>query len=302
MNRAKDALSVVICTKDRPEDLRVTLESIGRQTRPADEILIVDASSDERVKSCVAAWRKESGFEKILYFSSTPGLTRQRNIGVEKSQGDVVCFLDDDVVLEPEYFKEVQHTFEDPAVYGVSGLDVNASLGGPAGRLFRRLFMLPRMDGSGRMQASGFPAWCTFPKGKIHVEILRGHNMSYRREVLERLKFNEDLEGYGLMEDAEFSYRASRHRLMVMVPTARLLHKKSPAGRENFRAIFRMRAVNHRRIYTSIHRGTWTFPFYLWSNVGVLIWSILTDMNRCGAGAFRGYLEGMAEIIRPRRH
>jgi glycosyltransferase involved in cell wall biosynthesis len=297
MTPTEVALSVVICTKDRADDVLLALDSIRAQTRAPDIVLIVDGSSDDRVKDAVLAWQKEKAFAALTYVRSAPGLTHQRNVGAERARGDIVCYLDDDVLLDPRYFEEVLRKFEDPAVYGVSGLDLEAGLGGIWGRIFRRLLMLPRMDGKGTMLPSGFPSWCIFPNREIPVEILRGHNMSYRRKVFEDLRFNEDFEGYGLMEDVEFSYRVSRRYRMVMIPSAKLRHRKSPTARERSEAIFRMRTVNHWRIYRGfVHRGFWTRLCYLWANLGVLIWSLLTDVRKGGTGAFKGYLEGIKDI------
>ena len=224
-------------------------------------------------------------------------MTHQRNTGAERSRGDIVCYLDDDVILDPHYLEEVSRKFEDPEVFGVSGLDLEASLGGIMGRVFRRIFMLPRMDGEGTMLPSGFPSWKTFPDKETSVGILRGHNMSYRREVFDDLRFNEDFEGYGLMEDVEFSHRVGRRHRMAMIPSAKLRHKKSPTAREDNRALFRMRTVNHWRIRRGCpDQGLGSELCYLWANLGVLIWSLVADLRKGGSGAFKGYLEGMKEI------
>jgi len=297
MTPTEVALSAVICTKDRADDVLLALDSIGSQAAVPDEVLIVDGSSDDRVKNAVLGWQTDNEFDALAYIRSQPGLTHQRNVGAERARGDIICYLDDDVELDPHYFEEILRKFEDPEVYGVSGLDLEAGLGGLAGRAFRRLFMLPRMDGKGEMLPSGFPSWWSFPDKEISVEILRGHNMSYRRKVFEDLRFNEDFEGYGLMEDVEFSYRVSRRYRLVMVPSAKLRHKKSPTGREPNEAVFRMRTVNHWRIYRgSVHRGFGTRLCYLWANLGILIWGLLTDLRKGGKGAFKGYLAGMKEI------
>mgnify|MGYP001392640970 CR=1 FL=1 len=55
---------------------------------------------------------KENQFKNLDFFKvdeNDRGLTRQRNFGIDQLKPDceIVCFLDDDVILEKEYFKEL---------------------------------------------------------------------------------------------------------------------------------------------------------------------------------------------------
>lgn len=101
--------SVIICTMDRPDDLGRALQSLQSQTLLPDEVIIVDASRNDRSEAPIP-----EAFQSlpIRYFHTrTPGLTRQRNIGIRESTGDVLLFLDDDVILEPEYIEHVAAAF-----------------------------------------------------------------------------------------------------------------------------------------------------------------------------------------------
>ena len=99
--------SVIVCTRNRPDDLAACLASLAAQTRPPDELVVVDASDDERNARCIETWAAARALPAARVVRTAPGLTRQRNIGVAHARGDVLTFLDDDVVLEPGYLAAI---------------------------------------------------------------------------------------------------------------------------------------------------------------------------------------------------
>ena len=115
--------SLIICTYMRPDPLLKLLRSVTEQTLYPDEILIIDGSTDERTKNAIAS----HNFPSLRYYKvpeNERGLTRQRNYGIERVSDDieVVCFLDDDTVLKPEYFKNLLDTYmQYPKALGVGG-------------------------------------------------------------------------------------------------------------------------------------------------------------------------------------
>src|SRR4051812_4878902 len=94
----KKHLSIIICTKDREIDLTNALTSISQQSRPINELIIVDGSEVQMT----TVIDKFPDLPIKYYYVRPPGLTKQRNIGLGKldEKSDWVGFLDDDVVLE----------------------------------------------------------------------------------------------------------------------------------------------------------------------------------------------------------
>ena len=118
------ALSVIICTKDREESLRECLGSLLRQSRLPDEVVIVDDGNlDGEVLGSLVRSR---GVSYQYLRKQTPGLTASRNLGVEHARGDIVLFLDDDVVLDRGYAAGIMEGFEQ---------DPNGRIGGATGAL-----------------------------------------------------------------------------------------------------------------------------------------------------------------------
>ena len=107
-------LSVVIPTYEREEQLGVLLDSLERQSLftsgPADfeVVVVVDGSSDGTLRSLAhraAAW-SERGV--TLRFETQPnqGAAAARNRGVLAARGEVVLFLDDDLVVAPDVLEQ----------------------------------------------------------------------------------------------------------------------------------------------------------------------------------------------------
>lgn len=123
MTGASPTVSVVICayTLDRWDRIVAALESVRRQSRPAEEtILVVDHNADLLAR-CAA-------FEgvRVLENGHTRGLSGARNTGLEAARGDVVAFLDDDAEADPAWLEHLVSPYSDPSVVGVGGRVVAA--------------------------------------------------------------------------------------------------------------------------------------------------------------------------------
>jgi glycosyltransferase involved in cell wall biosynthesis len=111
-------LSVALCTRDRPEQLRRALASLAAQTVPPGEVLVIDnAPGDGRTRRLV-----ESEFPVFRYAAEpVPGLDFARNRALRTATGDVLAFLDDDAVADPGWTAALLAPFQDPNVGAVTG-------------------------------------------------------------------------------------------------------------------------------------------------------------------------------------
>jgi GT2 family glycosyltransferase len=297
-------VSVVICTKDRPEVLAACLESLEGQTRHPEEIVVVDASAAPARDTLdrLVARMPEC---RVARIAAAPGLPRQRNIGARATTGALVVYLDDDVVLEPGYLAAIARTFEDDRgkqIGGAGGAQIPDPT--PRDRFLRRaacrLFLLDTY-GRGVVKRSGYPDHVFSPRSSMEVEVLSGCNMAYRREVLDALHFDERLTGYALGEDLQFSYRVSRRWKLMLVPEARLDHRHTggsrPAG-DDYQAM----AVFNRYLFFREHvaRGMLDWLAYAWSAIG----SMLLNLRDPRARGIRGAISGYGAVLRHlhRRH
>jgi GT2 family glycosyltransferase len=256
-------LSLIVCTYRRPKQLGQLLDAVVQQCRVPDETLIVDSSSDDKTKAVVQNFQKDRTIPNLHYYQVPPehrGLTRQRNFGIARADGDIIAFLDDDTIPEVEYFTELLSCFSrHPGALGIGGYitnevewrQVNGHKSGPRSSVFRwegwerredyrwrarKLFGLAGLTPPGHMPASGHGRSVSFlpHDGQDYkVEFAMGGAFAWKSEVLKRHQFSQYFEGYGLYEDLDFCIRASRDGPLYLCTRARLAHYHAPLGRPN---------------------------------------------------------------------
>ena len=256
-------LSLIICTYMRPQAVCTLLDSVCEQTLQPNEILIVDGSTDNYTELTI----KEKRYNLPIHYHAVPpehrGLTRQRNYGIAHVEKgcDLVAFLDDDVVLLPDYFKRIVEPFTDTEMVGVGGYILDhenpnawrqlnegekpnpdeyvydgwARKDASRMILRRRLGLAPDTppcimpEFSNGRSVGNLP-----PNGKVyHAEYFMGGVSVFRRSLFEKQRFSPYFEGYGLYEDLDFTLRASFIGKECVHTGACLYHYHDPGGRPN---------------------------------------------------------------------
>ena len=295
------SLSVIICTRNRYDDLVDTLNSILDQQRLPDELVIVDSSDQKTVEDYLKSTTLPFS---IKYVRSAPGLTLQRNIGIASSIGDILCFFDDDVDLDKNYLRSVENIFlrdtqkNIGAVGGrIKNLDGNSPLTFRykverfVFKSIRDIFGLVEL-GNGKFRLSGMPTFPHRSKAAGFCETLTGCCMAFRREVFDKIKFDENLPGYGLMEDVDISKRTLDSGYNIYYePVATLIHKVSPRNRLDYFRWGEMSVVN----YDYLFRKSWSkeryrWLFYYWALIGLVV------VNFHNKDALLGTLSGLGKL------
>ncbi len=257
--------SLIICTYKRPLAINKLLKSVKEQLLYPNEILVIDGSPDNRTCKIL----EKNKYDNLMYFQMQKedrGLTRQRNFGIAKvgSDVDVICFLDDDIVLTPEYFKELLSTYSVfPDAVGIGGYILNEvkwkkktgidsydeySFDGWVRKLGSRNKLRKRMgllstEPPGVMPeySNGLSISFLPPSGKTYpVEFVMGGVSSYRRDLLKKINFSTFFDGYGLYEDMDFCLRASAFGQLYVNTGAKLYHYHEIEGRPNSYAYGKM--------------------------------------------------------------
>ncbi len=241
----------------RPLAVKKLLDSVVNQTIPPNQIIIVDGSTNMETKEIL---KNNSTIDYYLVSQEHRGLTKQRNFGVSKTNEttDIVAFLDDDLILEPNYFEEIIKTYQQyTEVIGVGGIDLkeNTYFKKKESKIYskldyfefdswvskeslrnkiRKIFglisnlqpdLIPEC-GHGR---SGLP-----PNGKTYqVEHFMGGIASYKKELFDKISFSKYFEGYGLYEDFDFCVRSLKYGKLYVNTNAHVWHYHDPAGRPN---------------------------------------------------------------------
>jgi len=116
------AASVVICTFNRKRWLEQCLEALLPQTGQAGgaEAIVVDGPSTDGTRPFLEKLESE-GRLVLVRQPSLDGISAAMNLGLKRARGKVVCFIDDDAVIEPGWMKAILEPYDDPAVGGVGG-------------------------------------------------------------------------------------------------------------------------------------------------------------------------------------
>jgi GT2 family glycosyltransferase len=253
-------LSVIIATMNRSADLERALLSLGSQARLPDEVIIVDQSRDDATR--VLCERFNAGgalMGRLRYLpQSQPSLVAARNRGVSSVKGEIVGFLDDDVVLLPDYYQRILAALEADAHLGaVGGCVLNTPFGGVRWRLRQGLataFLLNFWNGRMTPSGFGYPIYHRAITRPTRVDMLHGCNMTFRSQALRGEAFDTWFSGYSYREDAEFTYRISKRWKILMIPEARLYHNESTSNRLDRRELRSMRMRSYEYVWRK-HKG-----------------------------------------------
>jgi GT2 family glycosyltransferase/SAM-dependent methyltransferase len=199
------SVTLAICTRDRPEALQRCLRAVSEAGPAPDEVLVVDNAPQ------VATTRELlERFPGVRYLAEPrPGLSAARNAAVREAAGDVLAFVDDDVLVHPRWLAPLRAAFADPDVMAVNGLVLPAELDTEAQVAFETSYGGLGL-GSERARydrrflketvAYGMPVWT----------MGAGANMAIRRAAFDLVgDFDERLGAgaAGCSEDSEFWYR-----------------------------------------------------------------------------------------------
>jgi glycosyltransferase involved in cell wall biosynthesis len=211
-------VSLIIPTYNRQQILCDTLRMAVAQDYPNFEIIVVDQTTEQsdELKATLHALGDRVRYVRLR----TPNLPMARNVGVRNSTGDVLVFIDDDVIIDPDYLsKHAAHYGNGSTVGGVTGLTkpVNAP--------------------SGAVMMQAYESICGVPPGLrigdvAPAKTLVGGNTSYwRRAFLESGTSDERFSGCGWGEDTDLSMRVRRCGYELLFDSnIQIIHLAVPAG------------------------------------------------------------------------
>lgn len=96
--------TVTICTRNRAESLRITLQSIisaAKNVTDPWELQIVDNGSTDATQSVIEEFKPSLPIYRTE--APVPGLSNARNIGIENARGQFIIWTDDDVIVDGNF-------------------------------------------------------------------------------------------------------------------------------------------------------------------------------------------------------
>lgn len=290
------SLTVVIATLGRPEPLERALDSLAASELRPDEVLVVDGDENRGAEPVVT--RRQGGPLAVRHVPAPRGLTRQRNVGLDASRGDVVLFLDDDARVRPETLGLLMAAYRDADVVGATGRVVEPASNRVGGKSSRVRALLRGRGRDGTFTAAGYPRRLVDESVTTSIEFMQGAFMSARTALAREVRFDERLSGYGLAEDEDFSCRLARRGRVRYLGDAAVDHDNAGFHGKDRRAFGHQVVRNRRYLFEKNFPQTRSARARFTLLLGVLVAHRL--LNRDVAGA-RGLVEGALRRQRPAR-
>jgi glucosyl-dolichyl phosphate glucuronosyltransferase len=265
------SISIIIATKDRSAELKALLNSI-RQLRGLDkfqlEIIVGDNNSKDSTWDTLVAESKQFPAPIRPLKVKTPGKSSVLNEAVRAAQGEVLAFLDDDVVVDGGWLQAIENFFQtENFAAGQGAIRIQAPQGedSETRRLIQRYRTIPNLEFGPDIQ---------------EVHSLNGANFAVLRNALNRVgRFNERLGpgASGTSEDVDFARRLVREGFRIGYMREAIVYHQIDPGRlteDYFRSHHKQQGYSRilmndkglGRIFLDLGRATAQFVFYSLGN------------------------------------
>jgi cellulose synthase/poly-beta-1,6-N-acetylglucosamine synthase-like glycosyltransferase len=196
-------VTVLVPTFRRPGDLTRCLAALQRQSRTPDEVIVVARPDDTATHVCLRDPAVGGNLPLSVALVETPGQVAALNRGLDAANGDVIAITDDDAAPRSDWVQRIAAAFESDTRLGALGgrdwvhekgrvLDGERPLVGklrPSGKIVGNHHL-----GVG---------------GAREVDLLKGANMSYRREAIRGIRFDARLRGAGAQVHNDMAFSMS---------------------------------------------------------------------------------------------
>jgi glycosyltransferase involved in cell wall biosynthesis len=275
-------LSVLVPTYRRSDALSKCLAGLARQSRPADQVIVVTREDDIESATVLTEFANTLPLTRVIV--DRPGVVQALNAGLTYVTGDILTITDDDSVAFTDWLERIeQHFARDPHLGGLGGRDVVHAGGVPipaSKELVGRILPFGKIVGNHHIGM-----------GKAReVDHLKGVNMSWRMEAVGARKFDSDLRGEGAQVYFELGFSLemkSRGWRLVYDPAVTVDHfpasrfdsdqRNAPSLRATENASFNLYLMLFRYLKPGWRRQTAIF----WA------WAVGTERS---PGILRGFL------------
>ena len=250
-------VDIMISSKDRPNELFGLLQSLRTQTYDFRDIYIYDDRSgtpyvNYHFMQCIMNQLKLEGHNVIMWRNEIPfGVTRLRGMMVEKileySDFDSLLRLDDDNLLEPNYIERLVKCLE-------QGYDIASGLVPPCGHgqiLRENKYVKPfisdvKLNAKGQILSFGDDCGMMYLEKEIIPSVNFRSMALIKREVHEKVKYEDNLGFCSFREEQFFSFRAILEGFKIGVDTGAIAwHINCQSGGERTQMYYDGLKKNH---------------------------------------------------------
>lgn len=218
---SQPSFSIVINTLNRGPVLQKTLDSFRWLKYSGDfEVVVVNGPSKDNSEEVIASWLPRIRAGKC----NVANLSVSRNVGICMARGDIIAFIDDDAIPEPEWLAQLADGYRDPMVGAVGGLVYNHT-----GYDFQYKYCLVDRFGNADLSLPGPTPHLSFPKSQRLPHLL-GCNSSFRRSTLLEIGgFDEEYEYF--LDETDVCVRiVDAGYIIAQLPNAYVHHNYAPSN------------------------------------------------------------------------
>ncbi len=173
-------VSIIVITYNARDDLKECLKSLQDQDYDQIEIIIVDDASTDGTKQYLERYKTDINTDAVILTNdSNLGVAGARNVGIERSKGDIIAFIDADCIADAVWISEL--------VKGYCNKDVVAVGGSISDERITNIWELLNKGHDFIASEEGY------------VTYIQGCNMSYGAPILKTFLFNDEIK-YGYEE------------------------------------------------------------------------------------------------------
>lgn len=176
------------------------MEALQKQTRPADEVVVIDRDTDTETLTFLEAFNPDLLPLRTLTLPDAGGVVAALNAGLDAAQGDIIAITDDDAAPHTDWLAQIEaHFLSDSSVGGVGGRDWvyhGTQLEDGAREVVGKVQWFGRVISEHHLGV-----------GKAReVDLLKGVNMSFRQSAIANRRFDKRLLGKGAQPHNEVAF------------------------------------------------------------------------------------------------
>jgi GT2 family glycosyltransferase len=251
--------SFIIPTKNRIADLIKTIKSINKQNILPNELLIIDQSfnnCESRIKSVLKNKIKLKYYHEVAIKS----LTQAKNFALKKASGDVIFFLEDDIILSKDFIINILKAFSyKKTLKGVCGILINEQISFFKKFvkiiLYHGLFHDPRLKQWNNLEG----------KEIIISDKISGGISAWKKKVFLKITFDSKNKLH-LFEDIDFSVRVNKlwKNSTAIITSAQVEHKWSRINRNKDIKLLKMKIKESYIFYNKNSKTTFKADYLLY--------------------------------------
>jgi glycosyltransferase involved in cell wall biosynthesis len=218
-------VSIVVPTYNRVENLQKCLNHLINldYSKKLFEIIIIDDGSKDNTWNFLKEFSKKYKFLNI-FTQKNSGPAKARNLGIKNSRGEIIFFVDDDVLVHPDFINKSLKWYKNKKVWGVGGNVFPEKLS-----FVDKYYIARYLDEYFKPQI-----WGDYTSGKGLATAL----CSYRKVILKQLNGFDESFPLAAGEDIELTRRVlKKGHLVIKDPSIQGEHLRS----ETFKSIFRLK-------------------------------------------------------------